>query len=96
MAHTPGPWNVVRGQFCYHVVGEDGKFSTGCILFGDGDDPIDTANLIAAAPDLLAACEAIAEIAKFLPPSADRGQAKARFEDIEKIARAAVAQAKGE
>lgn len=49
--YTPGPWKVVRGHNCLHVVSEDTLFSTGCITFnGQGEA---NARLIAAAPDLL-------------------------------------------
>jgi len=50
-AHTPGPWRVVEGGICLHVVSTDAGFSTGCISF-DGRG-LANAHLIAAAPELL-------------------------------------------
>jgi hypothetical protein len=51
MAHTPGPWTLIRG----FVTAADG------LLLHSGNRPHDevvaNAKLIAAAPDLLAACE---------------------------------------
>ncbi len=55
MSHTPGPWTVQASPVCYHVVSADRGFETGCIDF-DGNG-LANANLIAAAPDLLAACK---------------------------------------
>ena len=84
MAHTPGPWRVG---------------DAGCSVFGpkksDGSLPAviatkvrpGNATLIAAAPDLLAALEAIER-------GLTNGQ-KERGETFQSIARAAIAKAKG-
>lgn len=54
MSHTAGPWSIVQpyGTF-YRILGDDG--------WGLGDcETLDDARLIAAAPDLLEACVALA------------------------------------
>ena len=69
--HTPGPWTIepidphLRGDFHYRITGQPyGKFYgfSPCMIYGDGSGNAGTslanANIIAAAPDLLAVCEA--------------------------------------
>lgn len=68
--HTPGPWLMVadleRGTF--RVGRQDQRFGQSiirvCTVTDQGNDEEKTANarLIAAAPDLLAACEAMVEL----------------------------------
>jgi hypothetical protein len=58
-SYTPGPW-VAQGSL---VMEPGGEFVTGCVLGGvlrgDEEEDYATARLIAAAPDLLEACEAV-------------------------------------
>lgn len=64
MKHTPGPW-VLHPTACYPAVRSVGTADIGpkriCTVGTMGKRPVDWANarLIAAAPDLLAALEAI-------------------------------------
>lgn len=63
MAHTPGPWNTVRstaggGSARLDVVSNGTEFQPSFVA---GDMMPDDARLIAAAPDLLAACRAVAD-----------------------------------
>lgn len=59
--HTPGPWHVtamhkgIRPSF--RSPGENGGFAI-CEMYADGRDVVANARLIAAAPELLEACEA--------------------------------------
>ena len=58
--HTPGPWHVV-GESDPEIHGPDGEWITHQVCSGAGDENNDgqaNARLIAAAPDLLAACKA--------------------------------------
>jgi hypothetical protein len=58
--HTPGPWLVV-GDADPEVHAEDGTWIVNQVCSGAGDENDDgmaNARLIAAAPDLLAACKA--------------------------------------
>lgn len=94
MAHTPGPWTVkpeklFNGQ---HVAGRSAEVVSGdctiakVVRFGQKPcDPISEANarLISAAPDMLAALEAVVRVA-------DRKTVE--FD----AARAAISKAKGE
>jgi hypothetical protein len=52
--HTPGPWSVQKRSFIISVAAKHGAF---CSLGVPTDEREATAHLIAAAPDLLAACE---------------------------------------
>lgn len=53
--HTPGPWRV--GSGC--VVGSDDRMICGSALSRTGDEQNANAHLIAAAPDMLRACESL-------------------------------------
>lgn len=71
MAHTPGPWKVkVDGQYTWvdgskgkhvHVITANGRTELAwCGVANDyyaGEENVANARLIAAAPDLLAACK---------------------------------------
>lgn len=68
MSHTPGPWRSTRGGCVvggpFHEYSRGSAQSQVALAFGpdNADDPADereaNANLIAAAPTLLSACEA--------------------------------------
>jgi hypothetical protein len=70
-AHTPGPWIAVREaalDYRHHQIDtEDGQSCVAVVAGGgpvraiDVAEEIANAHLIAAAPDLLAACEAVAK-----------------------------------
>jgi len=51
---TPGPWRIEYEPYC-HV-----RSDAGCVLASDYTTP-ENANLISAAPDLLAALQALVE-----------------------------------
>ena len=52
--HTPGPWRVDDN---YVLCLYDGRPNNICRMLGRGDETEANARLIAAAPDLLEACE---------------------------------------
>jgi hypothetical protein len=91
MSHTPGPWNVVEGSTCYHVISKDEKFQTGCICFGDAD-PKGNAQLVAAAPDLLNAADQTLSDLLWLKKKMGK---KANFEGSIKLLKFAVRKARG-
>lgn len=63
MAHTPGPWELAETGIDYAVISEAQyqpvavALVYGSLSGDDIGDANDNAHLIAAAPDLLAACE---------------------------------------
>ncbi len=69
MSHTPGPWEVdsAHGTDAVYVLSENHLIAH-VIAHGDGTDDAANARLIAAAPDLLEACQAALEIAEALHP----------------------------
>jgi len=95
--HTPGPWELADiGDYSDFdgnsrvVLGDDRriavvKVTPGSALFAESDA---NARLIAAAPDLLAALEAMVR-------DADRNQRPGGGSDVPDSARAAIAKAKG-
>ena len=93
--HTPGPWIVDRGttsqgDLFIHVADESVRGWT-CVASVHGEIPegaVGNARLIAAAPDLLAACEAIAALSD--------GQGQQNMLEVAGQARAALALARGE
>ena len=97
MTHTPGPWNSAnRGDFCL-VTGtraEDPEPEGRTIaeIRNTDTEAEDDARLIAAAPDLLEALEAIAH-----KPLTDDPEASLEtcLLEIERIASTAIAKAKG-
>ena len=54
MTHTPGPWTVDDN---YIMCRYDGNGNYICRMLGRGEETDANATLIAAAPDLLAACK---------------------------------------
>lgn len=99
--HTPGPWEPTLGQVPPESVWNQHGFARICRLSDRYDSgPLSnstiTANarLIAAAPDLLAALEALAE---FIPDIAlHNTQAMMRRDTAINLTMAALAKAKGE
>lgn len=69
-AHTPGPWGGVTDEFglCKRAIaypeGDDRDHDLCVVQCGDPDELEANARLIAAAPDLLAACEEALEFAE--------------------------------
>lgn len=61
--HNRAPWRVkpVRGQAPYIVDADGLTIGMAMHWLGSENDPLPNANLIAAAPDLLAACETASE-----------------------------------
>ena len=55
MAHTPGPW--CANQDCIEIDGPEGPRDVTLAVVLQPDNAAADARLIAAAPDLLAACE---------------------------------------
>ena len=87
--HTPGPWDVYGGEI---GTAPDATLAVVCALSGnDGDNEEDAnARLIAAAPDLLAALEALA---RWETCDLDAEQAAALMDEVCDMARAAIAKA---
>ena len=81
MTHTPGPWHKVEADTTIPIKAANGK-TVASVRYSDNDD--NDANLIAAAPDLLAALEAIM-----------KGVSGCQKEPQYEAARAAIAKAKG-
>lgn len=97
--HTPGPWHITRddldsGEISLHITH---KATNVCVIYSydredKGRNEMADANLIAASPDLLAACEAVMadandpffQVAGCLPS------------ETYAVVRAAIAKAKGE
>lgn len=97
--HTPGPWWHDDDGFVRADVGTSGDFVYSAPVADphatkdiDPDEREANAHLIAAAPDLLAACEAVLPIIESLDSAKEEG------DDDEPLAaqlRAAIAKAKG-
>lgn len=91
--HTPGPWRHDGDPFTPTVFSDKPRANgvRGVCEVDPGDDAVANARLIAAAPDLLAACEALLHLAGCDPRE---------IGGVEKLvrdrARAAIARAKGE
>jgi hypothetical protein len=84
MAHTPGPWRAELGDVPYAEFENeawivDCDAHSVCTLDGPADCNMANAHLIAAAPDLLAACEIALEASE--------------HEHVRKALRAAIARA---
>lgn len=66
MSHTPGPWRAVQEALHtlgdYDVMAAGGRFVAAC---GHADVAKENAQLIAAAPDLLAALYGLVELSSF-------------------------------
>ena len=60
--HSPGPWQF-DGQVILDADGGHVASPIGCDVADIDDEPIANAQLIAAAPDLLAACERVMQLA---------------------------------
>ena len=68
--HTPGPWNLTEDMHGYYIRGHESEYYV-CEIPEDDDKSGADARLIAAAPDLLAACEAALQwIRNNVPPPA--------------------------
>lgn len=82
LKHTPGPWYVTtgvhsettdcydKGETWFNVNGEDGVIADvlhGRCLSADEDEANANAHLIAAAPELLYACEMALQIIREIP-----------------------------
>ena len=89
--HTPGPWEVERSLNGDYSVRHT---ATGnhpiCDVFYVTETGQANASLIAAAPDLLAACKALLEMPMLTDKTYDQVQA------VRKLATAAIAKATGE
>lgn len=95
--HTPGPWHVTAFARSIHVSTASGH-TVASVSVPASTIPAVKARkaadmrLISAAPDMLEALEKIAALAE--PP--DRNLAGLKLDEIDFIARAAIAKAKGE
>lgn len=88
--HTPGPWDYREaydnGEPCGYVVQKGPAFAIADVPQGEDD-----ARLIAAAPDLLAACErALQHIEEY-----DESSRGGDYREATRTLRAAIAKAKG-
>ena len=92
---TPGPWRINEGRKYYdelHRICKDGNSMIATVV------SIADASLIAAAPDLLEACEAMLKISNESEPFTDAGmwEHKLKRREIEDRARAVIKKARGE
>ena len=62
--HTPAPWSVIKGSPQAGIITAPNRSLGIAEVFGGGETDIANAHLIAAAPDLLAICEEIANDSK--------------------------------
>lgn len=92
--HTPGPWYVseergLQGEVCYHAIKDSGESYVASTWAGANAA---NASLIAAAPDLLEALEAL------MPQEIGYGNSMCvdSYLNAVVVARAAIAKAKGE
>lgn len=97
-SHTPGPWAISRGAYgAWHVgpatLTHPGKEAMAYATLGGGVNPIEQRvadlALIAAAPDMLAALQAIAA-------TSTEEDAETALGSIQMICREIIAKAKGE
>lgn len=85
--HTPGPWQIIKGYEIWGHAGEkvcDLGFPEDTYTKGDR-------NLIAAAPDMLAALEKVLSYAEYYAPTLN-----GPVDECFKEARAAIAKARGQ
>ena len=90
---TPGPWYADKGA-PERVIADIGAII--CVMAGphSNESIAAEASLIAAAPDLLAACEAVLE---FLPTQSSAPlKTKVRIFEVRRMVDEAIAKAKGE
>lgn len=100
--HTPGPWEIVRTEPSSHGVGRfkiiSGQWSVAETFCGINEEEAN-ARLIAAAPDLLEACEASLNALVGIIESDYQTRSNPRPADNDPavvLLRAAIAKAKGE
>lgn len=88
--HTPGPWAIEKESESHSIVNRSFEGDEWCVaeVYRETDMAIANANLIAAAPDLLDALESVSSDLERI--------AGVLFSDSLKVARAAIARAKGE
>ena len=96
--HTPGPWELAWEDGKHGVIGQTTGGKLVAIVGNNPDDGRNderkaNARLIAAAPDLLAACEAVLKWAE-TPQSEDRGTFTYFAEVIVPMVDVAIAKAK--
>lgn len=101
--HTPGPWRAIgTGSEGYGVfpevdVSREHRITNVArVTSGTLEQCKANAALIAAAPDLLAACEKVATASKFEPIGYDRDALEKIVLEIRGIMSAVIAKAKGE
>lgn len=103
MSHTPGPWKVVKYGYSKRgikisrdaVQTEDGHYIVTEIFttrFGEKNETLSNANLLAAAPDLLNALKVVMQVYDTAPSSQEFDE---RFDDLRGQIYAAIAKAEG-
>lgn len=95
--HTPAPWHVKpEGELRMTPWIIDSNDNSICALLSDSRKRKANANLIAAAPELLEACEQIEEIISWITFENLTEQQIKTVKDIDNIACNAISKAKGE
>ena len=93
--HTPGPWAVERVDYAAHSAYRVFNDELGVVAeiksTDSGDEELPNARLIAAAPDLLAACNGLVGLVQLIQRREPELQTNHRFID----ALAAIAKAEG-
>lgn len=90
--HTPGPWHMLKARGCAFQIGDDADSNGATILAtrfeweGRADEMLANGRLMAAAPDLLAALQELADCG---------GEAWGEDRPCVKDARTAIAKATG-
>lgn len=95
MSHTPGPWNVSKSSMARLIYAdEEQAFDLAIVCNGGNDNQTDAnANLIAAAPDMLAALQRCVSLLSIAVIGSDTSTFKS---EARLLAIAAIAKAKGE
>lgn len=92
MSHTPGPWHIVQVELGLGIVADNGvPVAQLCSPFPDVEQEL--ACKIAAAPDLLEACEAVAV---YLMQDDSFGYGDPAWDSATSKLRTAIAKARGE
>jgi 2-oxo-4-hydroxy-4-carboxy--5-ureidoimidazoline (OHCU) decarboxylase len=91
--HTPGPWAVERADDAYCIANVGNLVIMPCGGKVKHDNAEADARLIAAAPDLLKACEALVAYDDMIEE--DDGKLMMHYADLVRLSRAAIAKARG-
>jgi hypothetical protein len=95
--HTPGPW-FVGNKFTIATCSNNDDQTFGMLIpIADvyGENRVEDARLIAAAPDLLSSAVEFLAASEFSAPIVDHDEAMPRYKEADRALREAIARAKG-